>query len=459
MPANTSHPEIEYAPALLEGEAERNFADLNPPLTPAQAAIEAARCLYCYDAPCIRACPTAIDVPGFIRKISTGNLRGAARLILAANILGESCGRVCPTEVLCEGACVLNREGEKPIQIGRLQRHAVDAALDGRWRLFAPGPSNGRRVAAIGAGPAALAAAAQLAQWGYAVTLYDRNPLPGGLNTYGIAAYKTRAEDSLREVRMIEELGVRIERGVEIGRDLPLTALDGFDAVLIAAGLGETGRLGLPGEELEGVMGAMEFIIPTKIRPLGELRAGRRVVIIGAGNTGIDVATAARRLGAETVSILYRRGEAELPAFDYEYQLALGDRVSFHYHTQPTRILGAGGRVTGVECVRTRLRGAGRQAALEKVAGSEFVVPADQVVSAIGQEPVTGFLAQIPGIEFDRGRIVVDAETKRTGHPRYFAAGDCVNGGREVVDAVAEGMAAARGIHAALSAVAVPAAR
>lgn len=435
--------------AKLQPEGyERNFADINPPLTRQQALIEASRCLFCFDAPCIKACPTHIDVPLFIKKIATGNLKGSARVILSANILGESCGRVCPTEVLCEGACVLNEEGEKPIEIGRLQRYAVDYVFDKNIRLFQAGGPNGRRVACIGSGPASLACAADLAKWGYEVVIYDKNQLAGGLNTYGIAAYKTRAWESLREVKLVEDLGVKIQQGVEVGKDVGLAELESkFDAIFIAVGLGETWALRLPGERLEGVYAAMEFIKRTKTHPFEKVEVGWRVAVIGAGNTAIDVATAARRLAAEQVFMIYRRSEREMPAFKYEYALAQKDGVVFHWNTQPLRIVGHA-RVEGLECVRTRLVGEGRKAKVEMIQGSEFTLPVDMVVRAVGQESLVKFLESIPGLKLEWGRVVVNPETGQTANPKYFAGGDCVNGGKEVVDAVAEGMRAARGIDA-----------
>src|SRR6516165_12387073 len=290
---------VNIAPKLQPEEYERNFSDISPPLTRQQALLEAARCLFCYDAPCIKACPTHIDVPSFIKKIATGNLKGSARVILTANILGQSCGRVCPTEVLCEGACVMNKEGQKPIEIGRLQRYAVDYALDNNLRLFKAAAPNGRRVVCLGSGPASLACAADLAKWGYEVVVYDKNPMPGGLNTYGIAAYKTRAWESLREAKMVEDLGVKFHQGVEVGADITLEELERqFNAIFLGVGLGETDALELPGENLEGVYGAIDFIERTKAEPFASVDVGRRVVVIGAGNTAIDVATAARRLGS-----------------------------------------------------------------------------------------------------------------------------------------------------------------
>ena len=444
----------ETAPKLPPEKYEQNFADVTPPLNPRQAAIEAARCLYCFDAPCTQACPTRIDVPGFIKRIMTGNTRGAARVILDANILGQSCGRVCPTEVLCEGACVMLEKGEQAIEIGRLQRFAVDHVLDRNIRLFQSGAPNGRRVACIGSGPASLACAAQLARLGYGVTIFDRRELAGGLSTYGIAAYKTRVADSLREVEMVKSLGVGFRQNVGIGRDVSFSQLEkDFDAIFIGVGLGETWAMNIPGEDLDGVCGALEFIEETKSRPFSQVAVGRRIACIGAGNTAIDVVTAARRLGAESVYLIYRRGEQEMPAFRYEYELAKGDGVAFLWQTQPVRILGSGGAVTGIECVRTRLGAAddrGKRSP-ETIPDSTFKVDVDMVVRAVGQKQATDFLRAVPGIDIRKnGTIAVDA-AHRTGNAKYFAGGDCVNGGREVVDAVAEGMAAARGIHGSLA--------
>src|SRR6202142_420299 len=309
----------EPAPKLAPEQYEANFADISRPRRPRQAAVEAARRLHGFDPPCTIACPTHIDVPAFIKKIASNNLRGSARVILSANILGESCGRVCPTESLCEGACVMVEKGETPIEIGRLQRYSVDHILDRNIDLFTAGQPNGKKVACIGSGPASLACAAELAKWGYAVTIFDKNKLPGGLNTYGIAAYKTRAKDSLREVEMVKRLGVKFEQGKEVGRDAPFPLLESqFDAIFIGVGLGETWALDLPGSDLEGVYGALEFIQPKKTQSFAEVEIGRRVACIGAGNTAIDVVTAAHRLGAESVHLIYRRGKSQIPPFPYD---------------------------------------------------------------------------------------------------------------------------------------------
>jgi glutamate synthase (NADPH/NADH) small chain len=442
----------ETAPKLSPEQYEKNFAEISPRMTPRQAAVEAARCLFCFDAPCTIACPTHIDVPAFIKKISTDNLRGSARVILEANILGHSCGRVCPTEVLCEGACVMHEKEEKPIEIGRLQRYAVDHVLDRKIQLFHAGPPNGRRVALIGSGPASLACAAELAKLGYHTTIFDRNELPGGLDTYGIAAYKLRAKDTLREIELVRGLGVEFRQKTTVGTDTTFEQLEeDFDAIFIGVGLGETGNLGVPGENLQGVVGAMEFIEPTKIRPFAQLTVGRRIACIGAGNTAIDVVTAAKRLGAEIVHLIYRRGEQEMPAFRYEYDLAKLDGVNFHWHAQPVKILpGANGNVAAIQCIRTRTESVSGQkrSQIAIIAGSEFQLEVDMVVRAIGQEPVTKFVRAVPGIAVRENGTITVGEHFQTGNAKYFAAGDCVNGGKEVVDAVAEGMAAARGIDA-----------
>jgi glutamate synthase (NADPH/NADH) small chain len=439
----------EAAARLTPEQLERNFADINPPLSASQALEEAARCLFCYDPPCMKACPTGIDVPMFIHQIVTGDLTGSAKTILEANILGHSCGRVCPTSVLCEGVCVLNGEGKRPVSIGRLQRHAVDHIFDRGLRLFSPGASTGFRVALVGAGPASLACAFELRRRGNATVIFDARPQPGGLNTYGIAAYKMRAHEALKEVEMIREMGVEIRSAVSVGKDVSLASLDReFDAIFLGVGLGATQRLGIPGEDLDGSMDSITFIEQTKSKAFEDIVVGRRVAVIGGGNTAIDVVTAARRLGAEEVFLIYRRGEEEISAFDYEYDLAKKDGVTFIWQAVPLRILGKQ-NVEGLECARTVLGladGSGRRSPRIRP-GTEFTVGADMVIRALGQSKLVEFLTSIPGLKLDQGRITVNPGTMQTGNPKYFAGGDCVNGGGEVVDAVAHGKLAAAGIH------------
>ncbi|MFM8282549.1 MAG: NAD(P)-dependent oxidoreductase [Planctomycetaceae bacterium] len=427
------------------------LADIKPPLTAQQAHTEATRCLYCYDAPCIKACPTGIDVPTFIHKIATGNVAGAARTILEANVLGGSCARVCPTQVLCEGACVMLDLARRPIDIGRLQRHATDhAAALGLHLLPAPAARHGRRVAVVGAGPAGLGCAAELAHLGYDVTVFERRPEGGGLNTYGIAIYKMRPEVSVAEVRAIERLGVGFRYGVEIGPDLSGTdLLRDHDAVFIGIGLGSAKRLGIPGEDLPEVVDALGFIESIHTRPAHEVPVGRRVAVLGGGNTAIDAATQARRLGAEEVTIVYRRGPDVMPAYPFERDLAKADGVTFLCDALPVAVEGRDGHVVALTLARTAVED-GR---VTIVPGSEWRLPCDLVLEAIGQRKQTTLLERsFPGIALDaEGRALHDPVTMGTNLPRVFVGGDAANGGREVVNAVAEGKKAARGIHATLT--------
>jgi glutamate synthase (NADPH/NADH) small chain len=417
------------------------FPELHPALDPQSALAEANRCLYCFDAPCTAACPTHIDVPRFIKKIASGNLRGSALTILDANILGLSCSRVCPVDVLCEGACVMLRYNKKPIEIGRLQRHAMDHFYSGGGGIENPAQVGNlpHCVACIGGGPASLACAAELRRHGYAVTVFDNRPLPGGLNTYGVAEYKLRPSDSLREVDLVRRLGVEFRRA-EVGREMPLETLEKeFTLIFLGLGLGAMDRLGIPGEHLRGVIDALRFIERYKTVP--GFHMGRRVAVIGGGNTAIDAANAAKRLGAEEVHLFYRRTEKEMPAFPFEYDHSKIEGVRFHWLAQPVEIVEQNGRAAGVRFVETRLGNpdaSGRRTA-EPVAGSEFEFACDMVIPALGQSRFMELLETTRGIEVKGGAIAVDRPTGRTTNPKYYAGGDCVNGGREVVDAVADG--------------------
>jgi len=441
-------------PAIPHDEIERNFREIAPALTDAEALFEANRCVYCYDAPCTHACPTHIDVPAFIKKIASGNLVGSARVIFDANPIGATCARVCPVEALCEGACVEKTLMNKPIEIGRLQRYATDFAMSTGREVLKAGEPNGRSVGVVGSGPAGLSCATYLARLGYAVTVYERRPLPGGLDTYGMAEYKMTQRVSTEEVRMVERLGVQFRLGTEVGRDISVEELESaHDGVFLGVGLGETGRLRIPGEELEGVYDALYVIERIKSRRWETVPIGRAVAVIGAGNTAIDAVTQARRLGAERVILVYRRGPSEMPAYEYEYTLAKQDAVEFLWQTAPVEIIGTDGRVSGLRCVRTEPGepDASGRATVRPVDGTEFDIKVDTVIKATGQQKMREFFASIPGVELDpAGRVMVDPQM-RTGNPKFFAGGDCVNGGREAVDASQMGKLAAQGIHLALA--------
>lgn len=419
--------------------------ELLPPLTQQEALTESSRCLMCYDAPCTHACPTHIDIPRFIKKISTGNLLGSARTILESNLLGATCARVCPVQELCEGACVLGSE-HKPIAIGRLQRHAMDHVYSKRIDVFRPGKATGKKVAVVGAGPAGLTCAGELAKLGHSVTLYEKRRLGGGLSTYGIIVLREPVEVALAEVEMVQRLGVRIETGREVGGNLdPADLHKNFDAVFLSVGLGNTPALGIPGEEY--ILDGLQYIEDSKQKP-AQMRVGRNVIVIGAGNTAIDCATIARRLGAERVTMLYRRTEHEMTAYPHEYDFVKREGVTFWFLAQPVKVHHQNGAVTGLECVRIALGDpdASGRPSPKPVPGSTMLLPADQIVKAIGQQKPT--LASLLQLKTENGFIHVDQQFE-TSRPGIFAGGDCIRarGSASTVMAVEDGKLAARSIH------------
>ncbi len=442
------------APKLSLKEYENNFAELHPPLTKLTAKAEAERCLYCFDSTCTKACPTHIDIPAFIKKISTDNLFGSAKTILESNWVALTCAKACPVEVLCEGACVYNDKGEKPIEIGRLQRFAMDNYFKKTSvNIFTFSNKKNKSVGIIGSGPAGLACGAELTLLGYDVTIYEANNTPGGLNTWGIAPYKTRRKDSLKEVKLIKNLGVKIKTGIKIGETISIeNLLKKHEAVFLGVGLGESPGLEVPGEKLKGVYNAINFIEKVKSENWSSVKVGKRVAIIGAGNTSIDAATEAKRLGAKQVYIIYRRDTSQMSAYDFEFILAKKDEIVFYFNTAPKKIVGKK-FVEGIECVKTKLvsNGSKSKPKLVIVPKSEFVIPVDMVIKAIGQKPHNSFLNSIKGLKLKDGKVVVNKKNYQTGNPKIFAGGDCINGGKEVVNAAYDGKMAAHGIDEFLS--------
>jgi glutamate synthase (NADPH/NADH) small chain len=436
---------------LPAAQLAANFADAHPPLTPHEAVVEASRCYFCYDAPCIEACPTGIDIPSFIKKIATDNLRGSAMKIFEQNIFGGSCARVCPTEVLCEAACVRMAEEERPVSIGALQRRATDWLMQHDPAPFTRAPATGKRVAVVGAGPAGLACAHRLALHGHEVTVLEARPKSGGLNEYGIAAYKLADDFAQREVDFILSVGgIAIEHGKRLGRDFDVSALRrDYDAVFLGIGQEGVRALAIEGETLDGVRNAVDFIAELRqAEDKATLPIGRRVVVIGGGNTAIDAATQARRLGAEDVTIVYRRGVSDMSATRDEQEWAQTNGVRIRHWATPHRLLGEDGHVTGVAFMRTKPDAAGRAMAT----GETYVLPADIVLKAVGQVFVADPLHADGTLTLatSDGRIAVDGEM-RTSLPGVYAGGDCVAGVDLTVAAVQDGKRAAEAINAFLA--------
>jgi glutamate synthase (NADPH/NADH) small chain len=426
-------------------DAGKALAEQLPPLTPNAAAVEADRCLFCYDAPCTHACPTHINIPQFIKKIATGNLRGSATTIYASNLLGATCARVCPVQELCEGACVLGSD-HKPIAIGRLQRFAMDYAREHNSYPAVTATPSGKSIAVIGAGPAGLSCSGELAMMGHAVTIFEKSKMPGGLSTYGIIALREPIEVALEETRMVEGMGVKIKTGVEIGKDIsPATLQNEFDAVVLSVGLARTPGLGIAGEE--AVVDGLEFIEASKVAA-AKLSVGRNVIVIGAGNTAVDCATIAKRLGAELVTMVYRRTDREMSCYEHEYDFARKEGIDFRFLSQPSRVVLKDGLPVGLECLRVELGApdASGRPAPAPVEGSEFVLAADQIIKAVGQNKLT--LAALLGLETRKGFITVDANF-RTNVAGVYAIGDCIrsSGVASTVMAVEDGKLAAAAIQ------------
>ena len=431
---------------LTAEEYRANFSDLHPPLDHHEALVESDRCYFCYEAPCVTACPTGIDVPMFIREVRTENAKGAAETILAANILGGMCARVCPTEMLCEEACVREAAEGKPVRIGELQRYAVDTLRADGGQPFERAAATGKRVAVVGGGPAGLSCAHRLAMHGHDVVIYDARPKLGGLNEYGIAAYKTVDDFARREVDFVLSIGgITIEAGKSLGGDFTLDELlESYDAVFLGLGLGGVNALGIPDEDRDGIDDAVDYIATLRqADDLATLPIGRRVVVVGGGMTAIDQASQAKRLGAEDVTIVYRRGPDRMGASAIARELAQTDGVRIKFDARPKRVITGDGHVTGMEFEYTTERD-GRLVGT----GETFVLDADMVFRAVGQS----FIADpVGGVALEGGRIRIDAE-RRTSLARVWAGGDCIAGGKDLtVVAVEDGKVAAESINRALT--------
>jgi glutamate synthase (NADPH/NADH) small chain len=429
----------EWAPRLEAEELAKNFDDVRPPLSAEEALVEAQRCYYCpFDTPCTRGCPTHIDIPTFIRQIAEGDPKAAARTILQANVFGAVCARVCPVEKLCEQLCICQTTHGRPIPIGKLQRFATDQLLASGELPFQRLASTGRRVAIVGAGPAGIAAAFELARLGHGPVVFEKDQEPGGLDRYGIAEYKINAAFVRKELGYLLSIG-----GIDLHVNQPPVdaaelrhLLASHDAVLLAIGLGPTRQLGIPGEDLAGSEDALQFIRAIKTQPLASVRVGTNVVVVGAGNTAVDAATQAKRLGAASVTLVYRRDRRFAKCTDHEYELSLSDGCSWVWNVRPVEVLGEGGRVVAVR--------------LQSTEGEPFEMPCDHFIKATGQE-AHGWLRDVDGLELmPNGTLKVDPLTYMTSRPGVFAAGDCVLRAKEVVNAVREGKSAALAIDGRL---------
>ncbi|MBL4716252.1 MAG: NAD(P)-dependent oxidoreductase [Bacteroidia bacterium] len=433
----------EYKQPTSKQEFEENFSQIKPLMNKTEAYYESSRCLFCYDAPCIKACPTGIDIPLFIRQINSDSSIGAAKTIYDSNWFGNACGKVCPTEVLCEGACVYNHQNVKPIDIGRLQNYATNQAIEQNKKLFEVGESNGKKVAIIGAGPAGISCACELRTMGFEVDIFEAKDHPSGLTVYGVAPYKITNEDALAEMKYLQEqLGFNIKYNNPVNADDIKKLEQNYDAIFVGIGLGSTSVLGIGGEDLEGCTGAVEFIEELRMKHQ-DVKVGNKVIVLGGGNTAMDAASESCRLGSEDVILAYRRSKEEMGAYDFEYDLAKSVGTKGLFNVSPVEIVG-NGKVSGVKFIRTQTN----NGKLEEIAGSEFVEDCDMVIKSTGQSKQKDFLSNINGLEMDeKGRIKVNEENYQTTNPKYFAGGDAVNGGAEVVNGAYEGKVAAFGIQ------------
>ncbi len=425
---------------LSQQQYAENFSDIHPPFETKDAAlVEANRCLFCYDAPCMKSCPTGIDVPKFIKQIATENIKGSAHTIFVSNIMGAGCSKVCPVEKLCEGACVYNFMEEEPIAIAKLQRYSTGIAMDKNWQLFERKESTGKKVAIVGAGPAGLSCAHVLAREGIDVIIFEKESKGGGLMTYGIAAYKVTPQFCEVEVNYILGIGgIEIKYNQELGKNVSLTNLQkDFDAVYLGIGVGLARQLEIPGEELEGVEDAIKFIYDIREKGYDKVFVGDRVAVIGMGMTAIDAATQAKRLGAKEVTMVYRRTENEKPCTQVELDIAMLDGCKIIWLATPKEIIGDNGKVNELVCSIMQLGepdASGRRSPVDT--GETFSLAVDMVIKAAGQMPFEELVNEFK-IQNSKGKINI--EDSASNIKGIFAGGDCVNGGKEVVDAVQAG--------------------
>ncbi len=437
----------EFHTPSSEADFEKNFLQLKPLMNTTEAYYESSRCLFCYDAPCVNACPTGIDIPLFIRQINSKNTIGAAKTIYDSNYFGYSCGKVCPTEVLCEGACVYNHQDVKAIEIGRLQSFATAHVIQSNKKLYNLPSSNGKKVAVIGAGPSGISCACELRLLGFEVDIFEAKSKPSGLTVHGVAPYKITNQEALNEMAYLEgQFSFKVHYGKAIQTKEDIAQIEkNYDAILLGFGLGSTSALNIPGETYENCFGAVEFVESLRANH-HKLSVAKKVIVLGGGNTAMDAASESARMGAEKVLLAYRRSKEEMKAYEFEYDLAKAVGVKGIFNVSPIEITG-NGKVSGVKFIRTQQKN-GR---LEFLQGSEFHEECDWVIKATGQSKQTELVKLIQNVTVDnKGRIEVNQDTFQTKNAKYFAAGDAVSGGKEVVNGANEGRKAAWGIKKAL---------
>ncbi|MEI7484148.1 MAG: FAD-dependent oxidoreductase [Ignavibacteriota bacterium] len=432
----------EFKRPTNEQEFENNFSPIKVLMNKSEAILESSKCLFCYDAPCTKACPTHIDIPLFIRQINSGNMTGSAMTIYASNYMGNLCGKVCPVEVLCEGSCVYVNQGVKAVEIGRLQNYATHKVLSEKIHIFSEGEKVNKKVAIIGGGPAGLSCASELRKAGIEVDIYEGRKMAAGLALHGIAPYKIANEDVLEELNYLQEqfhFNIIYNSFIKTKADVAKLEKE-YDAVFLGIGNSSTSALNIPGEDKKEVYGAVEIIEELRMKK-SNLVYGNKVIVFGGGNTAMDAASESARMGAETVLLAYRRSKENMGAYEFEYDLAKSAGVKAYFNVAPVEILGDE-KVTGVKFIKTEIK----DGKLKTIAGSEFNEKCDMVIKATGQSRHFELFDNISKLEIDDfGRIVVD-ENFRTTNPKYYAGGDAVNGGKEVVNSVAEGKVAATSI-------------